>query len=75
MGSERTLASQINLGSGHSFINEPQNPAASSRILLPLEPDFSQMSDPSVVIDSPNTWRSNERHSSQVSLSQRDQPK
>ena len=65
----------MTLGSEHSFINEPQNPATSSRILLPLEPDFSQMSDPSVVIEPPNTWRSNERHSSKIRLSQRDQPK
>ena len=65
MGSECKLASQINLGSEHSFINEPQDPATSSRILLPLEPDFSQMSDPSVVI---------ERHSSKIRLSRKDQP-
>ena len=61
MGSERRLASQINLGSEQSFVNEPQNPSSSSKILLPLEPDFSKMSDPSVVIELPNTWRSNER--------------
>ena len=46
-----------------------------SRILLPLEPDFSNMSDPSVVIEPPgNNWRSdnnndNYRQIHQTSLS------
>ena len=30
-------------------------PATSSKQLIPLEPDFSQMSDPSVMIDPPNS--------------------
>ena len=40
------------------------------RVLLPLEPDFSNMSDPSVVIEPPdNNWRSDNRQTSQASLS------
>ena len=55
------------MSSEHSFSNEPQNSATSNRILLPLEPDFSQMSDPSTIIDpSSNTWKSTDRHTSQT---------
>ena len=48
------------------------------RILLPLEPDFSNMSYPSVVIEPPdNNWRSDNRQTKQASLhghiSRRDQ--
>ena len=40
------------------------------RVLLPLEPDFSNMSDPSVIIELPdNNWRSDNRQTSQTSHS------
>ena len=75
IGSEYKVANQTHLGSEHSFSNEPQNPATSNRVLLPIEPEFSQMSDPSIIIDQPsNTWRSNDRRTSQR-RSRRDQPK
>ena len=42
----------------------------SKRVLLPLEPDFSNMSDPNVVIKPPdNNWRSDNRQTLQTSLS------
>ena len=68
-----------NLGSEHSYRHEIQNPTNNSRrVLLPLEPDFSNMSDPSVVIEPPdNNWRSDNRQTSQTShsghVSRRDQ--
>ena len=40
-------------GYEHSEMSEFLNPATCSKQLIPLEPDFSQMSDPSVMIDSP----------------------
>ena len=44
----------------------------SKRVLLPLEPDFSNMSDPRVVIEPPdNNWRSDNRQTLQTSLSGR----
>ena len=44
-----------NLDSEHSVRHEVQNPTNNSkRVLLPLEPDFSNMSDPSVVIELPD---------------------
>ena len=45
-GSERRLPRHYSLGSEHSFAHELPNPATSSKMILPLEPDFSQMSDP-----------------------------
>ena len=36
-------------------LQNSQNPATSSKQLIPLEPDFSQMSHPSVTIDPPNS--------------------
>ena len=42
----------------------------SKRVLLPLELDFSDMSDPSVVIEPPdNNWRSDNRQTLQISIS------
>ena len=42
----------------------------SKRVLLPLGLDFSDMSDPSVVIEPPdNNWRSDNRQTLQTSLS------
>ena len=70
------MANQTHRSSEHSFSNEPQNSTTSKRILLPLEPDFSQMLDPSIIIDQPsNTWQSTDRHTSQTRQSRRDQPK
>ena len=63
-GNEHPVATLSLRGSEQSFPNEHQNPTASKRVLLPLEPDFSQMSDPSVIIGpSSNTWQSADRHS------------
>ena len=60
----------------HSLSNESQNSTTPKRILLPLGPDFNQMSDPSFIIDPPvNTWQSTDRHTSQTRMSRRDQPK
>ena len=42
-------------GDEHSQVKEFPNPATSSKQLIPLEPDFSQMSDPSVIIEPPNS--------------------
>ena len=48
-----------------SLLNKPQNSSATKRALLPLEPDFSQISDPSIVIALlSNTWVSDNRHTS-----------
>ena len=60
-----------NLGSEHSYRHEVQNPTANlKRVLLTLEPAFSNMYDPSVVIEPPdNNWRSDNRQTSQTSLS------
>ena len=62
----------------HTFgIESTSKQSSTSRILLPLEPDFSNMSDPSVVIEPPgNNWRSdnnneNYRQIHQTSLSGR----
>ena len=47
------------------------------RVLLPLEPDFSNMSDPSIVIELPSiSWRLDNRMTSQTRCSsRRDQTK
>ena len=46
------------------------NQTSSNRVLLLLEPDFSNMSDPSVVMEPPNNnWRSDNRQASHTSLS------
>ena len=42
-------------GYEHSERSEFPNPATSSKQIIPLEPDFSQISDPSVMIDPPNS--------------------
>ena len=72
MGMEFTT-NRANLGSEQSFNYEVQNPANNSkRVLLPLEPDFSNMSDPSIIIELPdNNWRSDNRQVTQTSLSGR----
>ena len=61
LGSEHPMAiCRQHLSSEQSFTNEPPNSGNKQRILLPLEPDFSTMSDPNIVINPPtNTWESN----------------
>ena len=76
LGTEYRVSSHTHKSSEHSLMNEPQNSRSSQRILLPLEPDFSAMSDPSVIINQPtNTWQSPNRQTAQTRLSRRDQPK
>ena len=76
IGNEYQVANQSIRGSEQSLLNEPQNPTTSKSVLIPLEPDFSQMSDPSIIIGPPsNTWLSTERHTSQTRQNRRDQPK
>ena len=59
------VASKTHRSSEQSLPNEPQNSSTSKRVLLPLEPEFSQISDPSIVIAPPsNTWVSDNRHTS-----------
>ena len=62
------------MGSEHSFAHGLPNTATYSRMILPLEPDFSQ-SDPSIIIEPSNTWRSNDMLSSQTRPSCKDQSK
>ena len=73
--SEQRLPSNDNMGSEHSFAHELPNPATFSRMILPVEPNYSQMSDPSIIIEPPNTWRSNDKHSSQTRPSRKEQSK
>ena len=54
-GSTRRLPNIHHSGYEHSEVTEFPNPATSSKQLIPLEPDFLQMSDPSVIIDPPNS--------------------
>ena len=73
--SERRLPSNDNMGSEHSFAHELPNPATSSRMILPLKPDFLQMSDPSLIVEPPNTYRSDDKYSSQTRPSRKDKSK
>ena len=62
-----SISSHISHGSVHRLSNilipgyerserlELPNPASSSRQIIPLKPDFSQVSDPSVMIEPPNS--------------------
>ena len=53
-----TANNKSNLGSEHSFKNESQNPTTTTRrVLVPMESDFSNMSDPSIVIEPPSITR------------------
>ena len=72
MGMEFTT-NRANLGSEQSFRHEVQNPVNNSkRVLLLLEPDSSNISDPSIIIEPPdNNWRSDNRQVSQTFLSGR----
>ena len=56
-------------------MNESLSSMNNQRVLLPLEPDFNTMSDPSIVIKlTTNTWKSN-RSASLKRPSRRDQTK
>ena len=54
-GSVRRLPNVIIPGYEHSERSEFPNSATSSKQIIPLEPDFLQISDPSVMIDPPNS--------------------
>ena len=54
-GSVRRLSNVLIPGYERSERLELPNPASSSRQIIPLEPDFSQVSDPSVMIEPPNS--------------------
>ena len=54
-GSVRRQPNVIIPGYEHSERSEFPNPATSSKQIIPLEPDFSQISDLSVMIDPPNS--------------------
>ena len=78
VSTEHRTSNQSILGSEHAFVNEHQNSTPTTkRVLLPLEPDFSNMSNPSIVIEPPNiNWRSDNRQVSQSRrISRRDQTK
>ena len=76
LSTEYWESSHTHKSSEHSLVNEPQNLGSSQRLLLPLEPDFNAMLDPSVIIDPPaNTWQSPIKQTSQARQSRRDQPK
>ena len=62
------ITSEVRMKSMEFTNNQP----STSRVLLPLELDFSNMSDPSIVIEPPdNKWRSDNKLISQTSLSGR----
>ena len=54
-GSVHRLSNFLNPGYERSERLELPNPASSSRQIIPLEPDFSQISDPSLMIEPPNS--------------------
>ena len=45
------------LSSEQSVTNEPQSSVNKQRLLLPLEPDFNTLSDPSIIIEPPRILR------------------
>ena len=59
-------------GYEHSEMSEFPNPATSSKQLIPLEPDFSQMSDPSAMIDPPISTNVSQTRPSRKEQSRRD---
>ena len=65
-GSKRRLPNIQHTGYEHSNVQEFPNPATSSRLILPLEPDFSQMSDPRVRIEPPNTLDQQSNYTSRL---------
>ena len=72
-GSQRRLPNIQHTGYEHSNIHEFPNLATSSRLILPLEPDFSQIWDPMVRIEPPNTLDQQSNYTSR--LSQKEQSK
>ena len=76
LGTEHRMANYRQRSSEQSLANEPQNSVNTQRILLLLEPDFSAISNSSIVIDPPtNTWESSNKQTSLNRQSRRDQPK
>ena len=71
-GSVRRLPNVIIPGYEHSERSEFPNPATSSKQLIPLEPDFSQISDLSVMIDPPNSTDISQTRPSRKEQSKRD---
>ena len=63
------------MGYRHSSAYELPNPATSSRQIIPLAPDFSQMSDPSVIIQPSNIYDQGTNNTSQTRLSRKEQSK
>ena len=57
------------------MINEPPDSMNKQRVLLPLEPDFSTMPDPSIVNELPTNTLESNRSASLKRPSRRDQPK
>ena len=68
----RRLPNVHTTGYEHSEMSEFPNPASSSKQLIPLEPDFSQMSDPSVMIDPPISTDVSQTRPSRKEQSRRD---
>ena len=71
-GSIHRLPNVHTPGYEHSEMSEFPNPATSSKQFIPLEPDFSQMSDPSVMIDPPNSTDVSQTRPSRKEQSRRD---
>ena len=63
------------MGYQHSYAYELPNPATSSRRIIPRVPDFSQMSDPSVIIQPPNAYDQGTNNTSQTRLSRKEESK
>ena len=63
------------MGYQHSFVQELLNPATSSRQVNPLVPDFSQMSDPGVIVEPPNIYNQHANNASLTRLSCKEQSK
>ena len=71
-GSVRRLPNVFIPGYEHTERSEFPNPATSSKQLIPLEPDISQISDPSVMIDVPNSTDISQTRPSRKEQSTRD---
>ena len=74
-GSIRRLPNVHTPGYEHSEMPEFPNPATSSKQIIQLEPDFSQMSDPSVMIDPPISTDVSQTRPSRKEESKRDRVK
>ena len=55
-GINSRLPNKQNVGYEHSAVQELPNAATSSRQIIPLVLNFSQVSDPSVIVEPPNTY-------------------